>query len=321
MPNWLAKAAAQKALSLLPGSRTWNHLLQTYVTHSLDLDRPQGAHATRFAAKLAQCRRHIEHYRAYAPTPNSFTALELGTGWRPIVPVGLFLCGADQVWTVDQQPMLTTARVRETLARIVAAAQSPEWQHTLPAASADRLATLEQALASDAQSPQALLERLHIQPLTTDARRLPLPAASICLIVSNNTLEHIPQPMLNGVFQEFRRLSTPHAVMSHFIDMADHYIHFDATVSPYNFLRFSTRTWSAINHSLQYLNRRRISDDRALHQAAGFTIMHEESDSSVAPLLVETPLAAEFRSYTHADLAVTSSWIVSTPMGDASCNS
>src|SRR5438045_242194 len=101
MPHWLIKSAIHRAISLLPASHWWNELLQTYGTHSLQLG-PE-----RFELRLEYCRRHLEHlFEVQSPRPTGFAVLELGTGWYPIVPIGLYLCGASEVWTYDIAPLL-----------------------------------------------------------------------------------------------------------------------------------------------------------------------------------------------------------------------
>jgi hypothetical protein len=99
--------------------------------------------------------------------------------------------------------------------------------------------------------------------------------------------------------------------MSHFIDLADHYSHYDRRLTPYNFLRYRRSSWWLFNNRLQYQNRWRISDYRAVHAAAGFHILREENDGSAATALERVRLAPEFRHYRQEDLAVTSSWMVS----------
>ncbi len=316
MPSWLAKAIVQKALSGVPGGRRLNHALQTHVTHSLDLDVARPPHSSRFAYKLAQCRRHVDNYLAHGGSAAAFTALELGTGWHPIVPIGLYVCGARTVWTLDREPMLTLGSVREVIQRFVVAAEQPDWTDILPHADARRVASLAPLLSASATTPHALLRRLDIHILTGDARETGLPDASIDVIVSNNTLEHIPAAELPAIFAELRRIARPTAIMSHYIDLADHYMYVDQHLSPYNFLRFSDRAWTILNNSLQYMNRLRVSDYRQLHAATGFSLLEEESDAPGHAALDRLSLAPRFRSYSTADLAVTATWMVSTPAMD-----
>jgi hypothetical protein len=91
MPSWLLKAGIQGVISLLPNSRRVNYLFQHNVSKGLQLSEPY------FEEKLKICTQHIANYRSVkqAPSALSKNVLEIGTGWLPIVPIGLFLCGID----------------------------------------------------------------------------------------------------------------------------------------------------------------------------------------------------------------------------------
>jgi len=101
MPHWLIKSAVQRVISTLPASHKWNEFFQNRVTRSLELTD------SRFEARLEYCRRHFEHLRDLRPGGgDGFTVLEIGTGWFPVVPVGLFLCGAAGPGRSDISPLL-----------------------------------------------------------------------------------------------------------------------------------------------------------------------------------------------------------------------
>jgi len=116
------------------------------------------------------------------------------------------------------------------------------------------------------------------------------------------------------ILREFHRLATPDAVMSHLIDMSDHYEHFYHSLSVYSFLRHGPLVWRLVNNSLMYQNRLRINDFRAIHQTAGFKIVHEKDQIKHAAHLDEIKLAAAFREYSREDLIPSSSWMISKPV-------
>ena len=94
MPSWMLKDALQHVIGRLPRSHWWNGLFQKYVTKGYYPSRES------FEAKLNCCRQHLDYYLRFSPAPKSeFAVLELGTGWWPIVPLGLYLCGASEIWT------------------------------------------------------------------------------------------------------------------------------------------------------------------------------------------------------------------------------
>src|SRR5437879_9381556 len=111
MPHWLIKAALHRAISWLPASHHWNALFQQYVSRSLDLSRP------RFEHRLDCCRLHLDHFLEVRPNcVRDFKVAEVGTGWFPVVPVGLFLCGAGEIWTFDIASLVRPSRLRQVLA-------------------------------------------------------------------------------------------------------------------------------------------------------------------------------------------------------------
>ena len=108
MPHWLIKSAIHRAISVLPNRQKFNEWFQRNVTKSLGLS--QGA----FEYKLDCCRRYLEDFLAEHPGRlENFTAVELGTGWYPIAPIGLYLCGAKEIWSFDIDPLLSRERLRQ----------------------------------------------------------------------------------------------------------------------------------------------------------------------------------------------------------------
>ncbi|MBL4688710.1 MAG: hypothetical protein JKY37_29245, partial [Nannocystaceae bacterium] len=110
---WWLKAGIQGTLSLLPQPQRWNRLLQRYVTRNIHLrDRT-------FQRKWDQVRWHYKHWSARRDNPIG-VALELGTGWHPIVPIGLALLGVPRVITIDITDMVSQRTLAEVLNAYVA---------------------------------------------------------------------------------------------------------------------------------------------------------------------------------------------------------
>lgn len=299
MPSWLLKAGAQGGISLLPARHRLNRLLQERVTGSLALSQAG------FESKLSQCRHHLTSFRTFGAGRVPSTALELGTGWYPIVPIGLALAGAERVVTVDVSPLLDRERVAQVVGRYRAALEAGDLRAALPGLDSARAGALLDA-AGRRSNP---LEALGVSSLVGDVRDLTLPVHSFELLVSNNTLEHIGTQELAEILRVLRRLAAPGAVMDHFVDLSDHYAHFDGSLSEFNYLRYPGGFWRLFNNRLQYQNRLRISDYRALIGAAGFRLVAEESERGAPSELAAIKLAAPFRHYAEADLLVLRSWL------------
>ena len=102
-------------------------------------------------------------------------------------------------------------------------------------------------------------------------------------------------------------------LMSHFIDMRDHYAAFDSSIMVHNFLRFPKRRWRRFNNGLQYQNRLRMSDFRRLHAESGWEVIGEDNCRQTVDVLRSVPLAPEFRHCCEQDLAVCVTWINARP--------
>jgi hypothetical protein len=306
MPHWLIKSALHRAISFLPRSDRWNEFLQTYVSKSLDLT-PE-----RFDLRLDYCRQHLENFFSLRPVNGAgFSVLELGTGWYPIVPIGLYLCGAKEIWTFDIAPLLRRSRVEATLQRFCDYHQQGVLAKRLPWLCPERMAQVRQALAdAKTQQPESVLASMNIHAHVRDASSTGLDSNSIDLLVSTSVLEYVPRQVLDMMFSEFKRLSTPQAVMSHFINLLDEYCHFDKRITPHNFLKYSERTWKFLSSPLIWKNRLRISDYRDLLADAGYEITKELNTSGSASDLKRVPLAPAFRAYSQTDLLVLRSWLV-----------
>src|ERR1041385_5886238 len=112
MPHWLIKASLHRVISWLPTPYFWNGLLQQYFSHSLELTIEQ------FETRLDHCHHHFNTWlETRAGQPGDVRVLELGTGWFPTVPVGLYLCGAAEIWTFDIAPFLRRGRLKVMLDR------------------------------------------------------------------------------------------------------------------------------------------------------------------------------------------------------------
>ena len=300
MPPWVLKAALQGMTSLLPGAERVNRLFQRYLTGSLEL-----AEET-LLTKYARCRGHLASYAVHGGGARNPTVMELGTGWFPIAPIGFALAGAEEVYAVDVVSHLARRQVIDVLRTFAAVGRRGALEGVVP----ERLARLEEVAASPEGDADDLLARVGVRNVIADARTLTLPG-KVDLIVSNNTLEHIPYEVMHDIFVRLGELAAGGGVMSHFIDMSDHYMNFDRSIGPYNFLKFSEPVWRLFNNKHQYQNRLRLPDFRRLHAVTGWRIVEERNTAGSPEALRHLRLARRFRRYREEDLLVYESWMVS----------
>ena len=309
MSKWIVKSAIQRVISWLPQSHKVNALFQQYVTKGLHV-RPAS-----FEGKLADCRTHLEHFRNFGShSRGSFRVLELGTGWWPIIPVGLYLCGADEITTYDIAPLLRQDTFSRILKLYVEYHQDGRLARLLPDARPERLAMLPELYAKAlVESPEAVLKSLRIFPIVGDARHTDLPAGSIDLVYSNFCLEHIGRQVQADLHREFRRVSSKESVLSHYIGIGDQYANFDPSISMFNFMKFSNRQWRFLDNAVIPQTRLRPSDYRSIFEGAGFKVIKQQNVNGSKDDLAKIVLAPEFRHYSEEDLLVIYSWLVSKP--------
>lgn len=300
MARWILKAAAQGVISRLPGAARINEVLQRrFGTLRLD--------AVMAETKWRRCVRHLAHHAARpGPRAAELAVLELGTGWYPVAPIAFFLLGARHIVSLDNVEHLDPARVREAARAVLDLLDRGRIQGALPA----RVPAVER-LAGSAGDAVAL-RGVGVEVAVADARSWGRAGSgAIDLFVSNNTLEHIPPGVLRDILRQFRRIAAPGAVMSHWIDLSDHYSHFDPSIGAYNFLAFPAPTWAWLNNDLHYQSRLRAPEYRQLHEEAGWRVVEEDRQSGAPEALREVRLAREFRRFAEADLLVHEMWMVS----------
>jgi len=315
MPNWLLKSALQRAISFLPQRQKWNELFQKFGSRSLDIGPGQ------LQTRLEHTRTHLENFLGVQNQRNAisdgFTVLELGTGWYPWIAVGLHLCGAGEVWTIDIDPLLRSERVSQLVRLLCEFDDQKKLPTLLPQARRDRIDRLRQwAEFSARETPEQFLKRFNIHVIVADAQKTSLPSGSIDLFCSTGVLEYLPRPVLQGILKEFRRLSSPRAVMSHWISMIDQFSYFDRSITPFNYLKYTGRQWRYLNSPMIWQSRLRINDYRKLFTEAGYQIIKETGISGKPEDLAQIQLAPQFRVYTKEDLLVLTSWLVARLIGE-----
>jgi len=278
--RWVAKAALQRGLGLVPQGERLNYLFQRHVARSL----PGGEPVVR--RKLARARQHLE---AFGRPVENAVFYEFGAGWDLAIPLSYAALGVGRQVVVDIRPSARVELVNETIALLEREVGS---------------------LGGPVSSLAELEERFGIAYLAPrDARATGLDAESIDFITSTDVCEHIPEDDLARIFRECKRLLRPGGAISCRIDLQDHYAYFDPSLSRYHFLRFSDRAWGLVNSPLHFQNRLREPDYRRLVEAAGLDVVSWTPSGPSAEGLAELEameLAPRFRNgYTPEQLGVT----------------
>jgi SAM-dependent methyltransferase len=293
--RWLAKAALQRTLGLLPAGERLNYVFQRHVLRSL----PAGESV--FRRKFSRALQHLRAYEEHGPgtAPAEAAFYEFGAGWDLAIPLSYAALGVGRQVLVDIRPSVRIELVNDSLASFERLADELESE-------AERAL---RSLGGPIASLEELRPRFGIEYLAPrDARATGLPAGSLDFVSSTDTCEHIPEADLAEIFRECARLLRPRGVLSCRIDLQDHYAYFDHGLSRYNFLRFSDRAWRLVNSPLHHQNRLRAKDYLRLVRDAGFEVAAERPSGPSEEGLVELgalPLAPRFRVYTPEELGVT----------------
>jgi hypothetical protein len=264
----------------------------------------------RVVGKLARVGgRHLDHQRRFGARPLAETdVVEIGTGFAPLLPVGLHLAGARAVHTFDIVRLANTARTCDMLSQLVATADSGALERECPWVLPERLDRVRAIAADPPLDLDDLLAEMGITYHVGDASRSSLASESAGLFVTNNVFEHVPADGIRALLREAHRTGTPGALISHHIDLRDHYAKFDRKVGVYNSLRFSSRQWRYLNSRLEPQNRLRRPDFLRLVDECGFDLVWEDShDGNDAHFAAIRP-APEFRRYDEADLRIVDMW-------------
>lgn len=282
--------------------------MQEYVTRGLCLE----AHGE-FQSKVRAGQRHFRnYYDSSIERRDNFTAVEVGTGWFPIIPIALHLCGAGQIWTYDIVRLIRTDRFRKVVEHFCSFAATGELYEVLPDALPERVSAFL-TLAKSSLPPIEFLRCLNINAVIGDVCNLQLKSGSVDLVFTHGVLEHFPPALLAKVSTEFRRLCHRSSVMSHFVGMADQFAFFDKSITPFNNMRYSTRVWRWLDSPIIPQNRLRTPDYIDAFTNAGFEVLVREDIIGEMSDLARIRVAPEFRRYTQDDLRVLWSWLISQP--------
>lgn len=306
MSRWIIKAFVQKGISYLPASRKINYFFQKNVTGGVHLSDEH------FGLKIGHARDHYGYMLENTGEASYRNILELGTGWYPVIPILFYLTGAGMVTSVDIQQWMTRQTQQDTILKYRQWKEDGLLDELEEVIKPERWDLLMAVLREpDKYSKDDINQLLGFTPLVADARKLSLENESVDFICSNNTFEHIPREILESILLEFKRVLKPGGAMSHFIDMSDHFAHFDSSITIYNFLKFSSKTWGILDNSIQPQNRLRHRDYIEMYHRARLPVSHEEIREGNLQELESVEVHPEFSSYSMPELAISHSYIIS----------
>jgi len=297
--NWKVKAILQKTLSYIPFGIELNNFLQKNVTKGLVFSDAL------FNQKFIHFKDHLKFLNEFG-NDNYDNVFELGTGWHPIVPIGMYLIGIENIITVDLNHHLTKENLIKTAQHYLAEG----FDTNGITFKAKRVEKLQQVIVNAEQLELTnILRLLNINYVVGDFISNNTFNHKISFVCSNNTLEHIYPDLLAGIFERIDSYSKANCIHSHFVDMTDHFAHFDKRINVYNYLKFTDEKWSWIDNSIQPQNRLREIDYKNFFEKRDYKLLdHFNRPGKTEDLKFISKKFEE--NYSKEELAVTHTHLV-----------
>ena len=295
--NWKLKWAIQKACASVP-------LISQPLYYQLQqrLGPVAGAYDT--GSMLAEAARMTRVLRQYGQPVEGASVMEVGSGWRLDIPLGLYLCGARETLAFDANRYLRESLVLRSLDYL---RTHEDHVHELfrDVTEAGDLKRRLDALV-DCRTLAEVLAAAGIRYFApADAARTPLPGHSIDIHFSYTVFEHIPRQVLTAILCEASRLLRPSGVAMHHIDLSDHSAHVDPSITLINFLQYSDRQWRWFASTpWSYHNRLRVDAYRDIYTQAGHELLswNPHVDRKSIEALEYLPLDSQYQGVDPATL-------------------
>lgn len=246
--------------------------------------------------------------------PRGCSAVEIGSGWVPIVPLVMWLCGQELCHTYDISRLLKRSLLVRSLRQLGTQKRVESLLQTdrHKARCRERAGVLAE-LARSRSGTEAILSRCGIQyHAPEDAAATGLPSATMDLVYSNTVLEHVHPEVLSVMFAEAFRILRPGGHMAHLIDLTDHFSHGDPSISQIHFLRYSEAAFARYNSPFLYQNRLPARRWREIMEGAGFEIRlwQPRRSERILQILPSFPLDSGFTHLSAEELSISSLCVV-----------
>lgn len=302
--RWTTKALIQRVLAKVPlGGEVY------YIGQRLagSLHHFGVAHRVRQGTSLLECL-----YQAGGDLRGQH-AIEIGTGWAPILPLLYWLCGLADCHTYDVARLLRESLVIETAKQLVALECLPSTFLETPQYGGKKLyperrKVLQELVTRRSGAAEILRHCGIFYHAPADAGTTGLPDQSVNLVFSNLVLEHVPEDEIDRLLGEAYRILKPGGYMLHSIDLSDHFSHSDCSITGFNFLRFSAEEFAKYNSVFCFQNRLRAPAYRQALLDHNFEIVRWEAEivQSWMHDLSHFPLHRDFAATSAEDICTRS---------------
>jgi hypothetical protein len=284
--NWKLKAAAYNVFEKVPFGDEIYYSVQKHVTKTIP----------RFLANaggnLDAGIRHVEMMERNGLKFPEITLLEIGAGWDLYQNIIYYMMGINSQVLVDIRRWARPECVNDAIAYLRV---SPPPRVVREPERLIRPSHFEEDLSS-------ILGIRYLAPMST--QEMPVPPESIDTIVTTSVFEHVPAEHIPSILTDFYRVLRPSGIMSHIIDFSDHYAHSDASITNFNYCKFSSENWKKFNPGIHYQNRLRHPDYITMFKNAGFAIRQDQPWRESVEVLRQVKLHPEFSAFNEETLAI-----------------
>lgn len=263
MPRkWHFKCDAYKALSFLPKASAIYDLIQRRVTQSTVPTE------IRVRSKLSVALDYWSWLEANNRTAQALegVALDIGAGWKPVIPLAFYSLGFDRQVLVDIDDVMrpeTVIRTTEIYERIAEGDAKQRGIALQRMPHADGLSgTTRDMLRSFGIEYIAPYDTSHIEAMQ----------GTVSLATCTQVLLHVEQPVLAELFKAVHTAMKPGGIFMATIHLKPLYAGLEQSMNDIEHLRYSTAEWRSFGSSLMSYTRVKAPQYRALLEAAGFRL-------------------------------------------------
>jgi hypothetical protein len=226
--KWQQKALAFKFMEHIPLGHRMHYLIQRHVTKTLPRSRKK------IASYSTNVVRHKDNILKHHGDLADEILFEFGAGWDLCSNIAMYCFGVDRQIVLDLQRLARPHLINHVIACYRGQPIEGMLREPGPPVGADLEGDLRRNFGIDYGAPR-------------DAAATGLPDGSLDLVISTNTLEHIPREAIARILRECHRICHPASTLSMKIDYADHYAYADPSINIYNFLKYDEDEWSRYN--------------------------------------------------------------------------
>lgn len=258
--------------------------------------------------------RQVEMLRSSGFDIRGKEVLELGSGWRPVIPLIFYLAGCKKTILTDLQRQMDKKLLLGACLRVIKNKDKISSRLGMP------VDEIEARLSVDSSLPfEIMLRKLGLEYLAPfDILSDNINYGPVDIITSNAVLEHIPENLIPKIFKALHGYLKEGGVMCHIIDNSDHWAHCDKTITNINFLKFSKREFdfisglNSITNPISCQNRLRHIQYIKMIENASFNIILDESfaDKNTLIKISDIKIHHDFHKFSPTELAVLTSCIV-----------